>query len=361
MGVTFTKEQQQVIDLRNRNILVSAAAGSGKTAVLVERIITRLTKDESPLNVDQLLIVTFTSAAAAEMKERIHNAIEKALEDNQENEHLQRQATLIHQAQITTIHQFCLSVIKDYFHTIDLDPSFRVGEEGELKLLQQDVVNDVLEIEFQEGKPEFMSFVECFSPGKDDKNLDELILQLYKFSRSYPNPNVWLDLCAEQYAVASAKELEEKSYVQELIAGINQADQNNNIDMVKLEEIVRTDNKQRYSFNEDKTLIRANQGHSIPVDVELEEVEPPEYLWHGTGQKYMESIDKEGLVPKSRLYVHLSGDVETATNVGKRHGKLLMYKVLSKKMVEDGYKFYRSVNGVWLTKSVPVKYLEKQG
>ena len=222
MGVTFTKEQQQVIDLRNRNILVSAAAGSGKTAVLVERIITRLTKDESPLNVDQLLIVTFTSAAAAEMKERIHNAIEKALEDNQENEHLQRQATLIHQAQITTIHQFCLSVIKDYFHTIDLDPGFRVGEEGELKLLQQDVVNDVLEIEFQEGKPEFMSFVECFSPGKDDKNLDELILQLYKFSRSYPNPNVWLDLCAEQYAVASAKELEEKSYVQELIAEIHE-------------------------------------------------------------------------------------------------------------------------------------------
>lgn len=223
MGVTFTKEQQQVIDLRNRNILVSAAAGSGKTAVLVERIITRLTKDESPLNVDQLLIVTFTSAAAAEMKERIHNAIEKALEENPENEHLQRQATLIHQAQITTIHQFCLSVIKDYFHTIDLDPGFRVGEEGELKLLQQDVVNDVLEMAFQEGNPEFLSFVECFATGKDDKQLDEYILQLYKYSRSYPNPNVWLDLCAKQYAVASAEELEAKPYVQELIAEIHES------------------------------------------------------------------------------------------------------------------------------------------
>ena len=151
MGVTFTKEQQQVIDLRNRNILVSAAAGSGKTAVLVERIITRLTRDEKPLNVDELLIVTFTEAAASEMKERIHSAIEKALEDDPENVHLQRQATLIHQAQITTIHKFCLSVIRDYFHTIDLDPGFRVAEEGELKLLKRDVVEDVLETFYEEG------------------------------------------------------------------------------------------------------------------------------------------------------------------------------------------------------------------
>ena len=183
MGVRFTKEQQQVIDLRNRNILVSAAAGSGKTAVLVERIITRLTKDASPLNVDQLLIVTFTEAAASEMKERIHGAIEKALMEQPDNVHLQQQATLIHQAQITTIHKFCLSVIREHFHTIDLDPGFRVGEEGELKLLRQDVVCDVLEQAFEEATPEFLSFVECFSTGKDDKNLEELILRLYEFSR----------------------------------------------------------------------------------------------------------------------------------------------------------------------------------
>ena len=220
MGVTFTKEQQQVINLRNRNILVSAAAGSGKTAVLVERIITRLTKDASPLNVDQLLIVTFTEAAASEMKERIHNAIEKALEEDPENVHLQHQATLIHQAQITTIHKFCLSVIKEYFHTIDLEPGFRVGEEGELKLLQKDVVCGVLEMAYQEAEPEFLSFVECFSTGKDDRNLEELILQLYHFSRSYPNPNTWLDMCAGQYAVESGEELEGKAYVKELLAEI---------------------------------------------------------------------------------------------------------------------------------------------
>ena len=148
MGVTWTPEQQKVIDLRNRNILVSAAAGSGKTAVLVERIITMLTKDEPPIDVDQLLVVTFTEAAAAEMKERIRVAIEQKLEEEPDNEHLKRQATLIHNARITTIHSFCLSVIKDHFYAIHLDPGFRIGEEGELKLLCHDVLGEVLEEEY---------------------------------------------------------------------------------------------------------------------------------------------------------------------------------------------------------------------
>ena len=145
--------------------------------------------------------------------------------------------------------------------------------------------------------------------------------------------------------------------VDELIAGIAKTHKFN---MDILEEIVRTDNKQRYSFNEDKTLIRANQGHSIPVDVELDEAEPPAELWHGTGEKFVSSIDKQGLIPKSRLYVHLSKDEETATNVGKRHGKPVLYKVKAGDMYKDGYKFFLSKNGVWLTKEVPVKYLEKR-
>ena len=144
--------------------------------------------------------------------------------------------------------------------------------------------------------------------------------------------------------------------VSELIAGVSKT---HPLDMEILERIVAEDEKQRYSFNEDKTLIRANQGHSIPVDVELEKVEPPEILYHGTATKYEEAIDKEGLIPKSRLYVHLSGDEETARKVGIRHGKLLLYHVKSKAMHKDGYEFFRSVNGVWLTKTVPVKYLEK--
>lgn len=144
--------------------------------------------------------------------------------------------------------------------------------------------------------------------------------------------------------------------VAELIRGIAK---DYPFDMTMLEEIVRTDNKQRYSFNEDKTPIRANQGHSIPVDVELEQTLPPAFLWHGTGAKFVPSIDAMGLLPKSRLYVHLSGDKETAVNVGRRHGKSVVYKVSSGRMAEDGYAFFLSKNGVWLTKGVPPEYLEK--
>ena len=145
--------------------------------------------------------------------------------------------------------------------------------------------------------------------------------------------------------------------VDELIAGISRTHE---INREILEEIVRTDNKQRYSFNEDKTLIRANQGHSIPVDVELEEVEPPKYLYHGTGEKFRESIDAEGLKPKSRLYVHLSEDIETATKVGSRHGKPIVYRVFAGWMHKNGFRFYRSVNGVWLTKDVPTMYIKRE-
>ena len=144
--------------------------------------------------------------------------------------------------------------------------------------------------------------------------------------------------------------------VDELIEGVSKT---HSLTKEILQQIVEEDNKQRYSFNEDKTLIRANQGHSIPVDVELPETDPPEILYHGTAEKFEADIDRMGLIPKSRLYVHLSGDVDTAVNVGKRHGKPVIYEVSSSKMHRDGIVFYRSVNGVWLTKSVPVEYLKK--
>ena len=124
-----------------------------------------------------------------------------------------------------------------------------------------------------------------------------------------------------------------------------------------LNEIVRDDEKKRYSFSADGTKIRANQGHSVKVDVELKEAVPPDVIYHGTGREYIESINKEGLLPRQRLYVHLSGDVETALKVGKRHGEPFIYKILAGKMVDAGYKFYLSENGVWLTKAVPVKFL----
>ena len=217
MGVKFTEDQQKVIDLRNRNILVSAAAGSGKTAVLVERIITRLTKDSNPINVDELLVVTFTEAAASEMKERIRGAIEKELEKHPENEHLQRQATLIHHAQVTTIHSFCLSVIREYFHTIDLDPGFRIGEEGEMKLLKKDVVENVLEEAFAEAKPEFITFVESYATGRDDKKLEDMILQIYEYSRSYPEPEKWLRDCVARYDIASVEAFEQSDIISAIL------------------------------------------------------------------------------------------------------------------------------------------------
>lgn len=144
--------------------------------------------------------------------------------------------------------------------------------------------------------------------------------------------------------------------VDELIKGIAK---DRKFDMAMLEEIVRTDNKQRYAFSADKSLIRANQGHSVSVDVELKEKQPPEILWHGTGEKFEASIDKNGLVSKNRLYVHLSQDEETAAKVGERHGKPVLYNVFAKRMYDDGYKFYISENGVWLTEKVPARYIEK--
>ena len=212
MGVTWTSEQQKVIDLRDRNILVSAAAGSGKTAVLVERIITMLTEPVNPVDVDRLLIVTFTEAAAAEMKERIRNAIEKKLEDDPGNEHLIQQSILIHNAQITTIHSFCLSVIRDHFHAIDIDPGFRVGEEGELKLLRHDVLNELLEEKYASQSERFTNLTSAYG-GRNDRKLEELLLKMYDFSRSYPDAAAWLDSCVAGYQVTTQKELEESVYI----------------------------------------------------------------------------------------------------------------------------------------------------
>lgn len=213
MGVSWTTEQQQVIDLRGRNILVSAAAGSGKTAVLVERIITMLTDAVNPVSVDRLLIVTFTEAAAAEMKDRIRIAIEKRIEECPDSEHLKQQATLIHHAQITTIHSFCLSVIRDYFHVINLDPGFRIGEEGELKLLRRDVLEEMLEERYAAGEAEYLDFIMAYGGGRDDKKIEDLILKIYEFSRSYPDASGWLNSCVEAYRADSAEELEKSEYM----------------------------------------------------------------------------------------------------------------------------------------------------
>jgi len=171
--------------------------------------------------------------------------------------------------------------------------------------------------------------------------------------------SVFISLVLRHKPDAAGIQLDEHGWanVDELLEGVNNTGRK--IDMDMLEEIVMTDNKQRYSFNVDKTLIRANQGHSIPVDVELEEKQPPQYLYHGTADRFLKSIMSEGIKPMSRLYVHLSNDEETAVKVGKRHGKPVILKIRAKEMWKDGIKFYLSQNGVWLTKYVDKKYVEK--
>ncbi len=192
MAISFTAEQQKVIELHNRNILVSAAAGSGKTAVLVERIIQMVCDGAKPVDIDRLLIVTFTNAAAAEMRERIADGIAKRLTENPESEHLQRQATLLHNALITTIDSFSLFMIRNHFNEIGLDPAFRVADEGEIKLLQQEVLKELLEEAYAEGAESFHECVEYFCPGGRETALEQHILKLSRYAASFPWPREWL-------------------------------------------------------------------------------------------------------------------------------------------------------------------------
>lgn len=222
MKMKFTPEQQRVIDTRNKNILVSAAAGSGKTAVLVERIIQMVTESDGqeparqPVDIDRLLIVTFTQAAAAEMRERIGAAVERKLAENPENAHLQKQAALMHNAQITTIDSFCLFVLRNNFNDIGLDPGFRVADEGEIRLLQQDVLAGLLEEYFEKEDEQFYHLVESFSPSGSEKPLAEQILKVFQFAMSFPWPEEWLKECAEE-SYDCVEALEQSGWMQTVL------------------------------------------------------------------------------------------------------------------------------------------------
>lgn len=220
MAINFTPDQQRVIDTRNCNILVSAAAGSGKTAVLVERIIQMITDDSNPVDIDRLLIVTFTSAAAAQMRERISKAVSQKLEEYPESEHLQKQASLIHNAQITTIDSFCLFVIRNNFNEIGLDPAFRVADESEVRLLESDVMGKLLEEAHTEPTERFLHFIECYSTGTNEKKIEEAILRLYHFSMSYPFPEQWLTERLEDYQIEDVNALSDKKWFQSALTYI---------------------------------------------------------------------------------------------------------------------------------------------
>lgn len=221
MGVTWTEEQKKVIDERGRNILVSAAAGSGKTAVLVERIIQKITDTHNPVDIDRLLVVTFTHAAAAEMKERIGAALDKRMLEEPDNLLLERQSSLLRNAQITTIHSFCLYVIRNHFNEIDLDPSFRIADEMELTLMRADTMETVLEARYEEGSEDFLNFVECYAKGKTDESIETLILELYTYSRSYPWPKLWLESCLKMLEIETAEDFYEQPLIKCLMDDIH--------------------------------------------------------------------------------------------------------------------------------------------
>ena len=198
MAINWTKEQKAVIESRNRNLLVSAAAGSGKTAVLVERIIRMITEGENPLDIDQLLVMTFTKAAADEMRERVLLAVDEKLKEDPENGHLQMQAAMIPYARITTIDSFCLGIIREHYHQLDIDPAFRVGDEGELLLLRGSVMEQLLEDYYEAGDEEFSRFVETYATGKSDRGIEDHIMAVYNFSGSNPWPEKWLEACEKE-------------------------------------------------------------------------------------------------------------------------------------------------------------------
>lgn len=194
MAISFTKDQQKVIDARHENVLVSAAAGSGKTAVLVERIVRLVCDPQNNIDIDELLVVTFTKAAASEMRERILKRIGEELEINPTSAHLQKQYALVHRAMITTIDSFCQNVLRNHFQDIDLDPDFRVMDEGEKELMRQDVIAKMLEEKYSEANPEFLAAVDFFTAeGTDDSALEGYILELQEYSESFARPLIFLE------------------------------------------------------------------------------------------------------------------------------------------------------------------------
>ena len=197
----WTQEQKNVIDSRGGNLLVAAAAGSGKTAVLVERIIQMILNSDLKIDIDKLLVVTFTNAAASEMRERIGDAISKKLDENPEDEHLQDQLVLLNKASITTIHSFCLEVIKSNFHKINLDPNFRIGDETECSLMKLEAIDETFDILYEQNDEEFCYLVDCYAEKRGDSNLQNLILSIYSFVMASPYPKVWLKESAEDFNI----------------------------------------------------------------------------------------------------------------------------------------------------------------
>lgn len=218
MDVKWTSEQKKVIDLRDRDILVSAAAGSGKTAVLVERIVNRICADNPPVDIDRMLVVTFTKAAAAEMRERVSRAIDSLKEQKPDDENLQRQSTLVHNALITTIDSFCLFVVQNNFAQLNLDPDFRIGDQAELKLMLKDALAQVFEDNYaREDNEAFINLIDTYSKGRNDSAVRQMVEDIYYKAGSSSWPRKWMNSLLRLYDIKSAKQLEDSEIINEIV------------------------------------------------------------------------------------------------------------------------------------------------
>lgn len=218
MDVKWTSEQKKVIDLRDRDILVSAAAGSGKTAVLVERIVNRICVDNPPVDIDRMLVVTFTKAAAAEMRERVSRAIDSLKELKPDDENLQRQSTLVHNALITTIDSFCLFVVQNNFAQLNLDPDFRIGDQAELKLMLKDALTQVFEDNYaREDNEAFINLIDTYSKGRNDSAVRQMVEDIYYKAGSSSWPRKWMNSLLRLYDIKSAKQLEDSEIIKEIV------------------------------------------------------------------------------------------------------------------------------------------------
>lgn len=221
MADNWTEEQIEAINTRHCNLLVAAAAGSGKTAVLVERIIKIVTDEENPIDIDKLLVVTFTNAAAAEMRERVGAAISKELYRKPDSPVLHRQLVLLNKARITTIHSFCLDVIRNYFHLIDLDPKFRISDETEASLLKNETVEELFDEKYKEKDEAFLNLVEAYCSNRDDQALVQIVLSLYNFAKSSPQPEKWLREMSEAFNVTEDYDFGSTKYAASLLESVS--------------------------------------------------------------------------------------------------------------------------------------------
>lgn len=234
----WTDEQKRAIDTRGKNLLVAAAAGAGKTAVLVERIIKKITDFKNPIDIDSLLVVTFTNAAASEMRERIGEAISGEIDKNPDSKNLQRQLALLNKSSITTIHSFCLDVIRNNFHLIDIDPNFRIADETEATLLKQEVMEELFEKQYEkEERQDFLRLVECYGGSRDDIALQDMVLRLYEFSKSTPWPKKWLIEMADMFNIDEAFEFKNSIYADLIIHSIK-IELSGILDMTRMAQII---------------------------------------------------------------------------------------------------------------------------